>query len=206
MSLWLVRVALERRNRAVQKDLNDVVDLHRRVMSLLPDGLGQEARRAGGALFRLDQGRTGPVLLAQYGLEPLIDRLPRGYGEVAVREITPLVEALRPGMVVRYRIAGNASKRSWKGSNAGKIVAIDGPHAAEWWQRKAVNHGLRVIDVQSTPEPSMIGIEKEVRHAVTRFDGTAVIVDAEKVRTAVRSGIGRGKSHGCGLLSLAPMR
>jgi len=31
-------------------------------------------------------------------------------------------------------------------------------------------------------------------------------VDADLVRTALAVGIGRGKSYGCGLLSLAPVR
>jgi CRISPR system Cascade subunit CasE len=38
------------------------------------------------------------------------------------------------------------------------------------------------------------------------FDGLAVITDPEHVRAAVCEGIGRGKSYGCGLLSLAPVR
>jgi CRISPR system Cascade subunit CasE len=37
------------------------------------------------------------------------------------------------------------------------------------------------------------------------FDGIAVIKDAELVRAAVQTGIGRGKAYGCGLLSIAPM-
>jgi len=36
-----------------------------------------------------------------------------------------------------------------------------------------------------------------------RFDGEAVISDVDAVRHAVLNGIGRGKSYGCGLLSLA---
>jgi CRISPR system Cascade subunit CasE len=38
---------------------------------------------------------------------------------------------------------------------------------------------------------------------MTRFDGYAVVSDPEAVRRAVVEGVGRGKSFGCGMLSLA---
>lgn len=43
-----------------------------------------------------------------------------------------------------------------------------------------------------------------IRLAVVRFDGIATVTDAGLARQAVLEGIGRGKSYGCGLLSLAP--
>ncbi|WP_425271601.1 type I-E CRISPR-associated protein Cas6/Cse3/CasE [Nocardia neocaledoniensis] len=43
-----------------------------------------------------------------------------------------------------------------------------------------------------------------MRHVATRFDGIATIHDVDLVRSAVADGIGRGKSYGCGLLSLLP--
>jgi CRISPR system Cascade subunit CasE len=43
-----------------------------------------------------------------------------------------------------------------------------------------------------------------VHHKGTRLDGTATIRDADSPRLAVLNGIGRSKSCGCGLLSLAP--
>ena len=42
-----------------------------------------------------------------------------------------------------------------------------------------------------------------MRHAVVRFDGIGVVTDPDALRAAVLTGIGRGKSYGCGLLSLA---
>jgi len=204
VSVWLVRVALDLRSRDVRQDLRDVVAIHQRVMSLVPDGIGPQPRQRAGILFRLDQTRTGPVMLVQSTTRPDPARLPDRYGTVDTRDITPLIDALRPGMAVHYRIAANASKRVSKGDKAGKVVALSGSAAEEWWHRKAVGHGLQLVFLHADPQPTARGKSKEVRHAIMRFDGRAVIRDADLVRAAVLSGIGRGKSFGCGMLSLAP--
>lgn len=202
----LVRIALDLRNRSARHDLRDAVAVHRRVMSLVADGIGPQARQKAGVLFRLDQTPTGPVMLVQSALPPNIERLPDGYGTAEIRDITPLIEALRPGMAVRYRIAANASKRVAKGTLARKVVPLSGIAADEWWHRKAEAIGLRLLSLRSDQQPPMVGRLKTVRHGIVRFDGHAVICDAELVRSAVLSGVGRGKSFGCGMLSLAPAR
>ncbi|MFG1918082.1 type I-E CRISPR-associated protein Cas6/Cse3/CasE [Micromonospora sp. NPDC048898] len=206
MNAWLVRIALDLRQRSCNNDLRDVVALHRRVMSLVPNDLGDHARHRGGVLFRLDHSRTGPTLLAQSCIPPHLTRLPDGYGEVAIRDIGPLLKALEPGMRVRYRIAANASKRVAVGDAAGKVVPLLGTAAEDWWHRKAHTSGLDLRTLTVQPEPAAVGRIKDVRHSITRFDGTAVITNADDVRTAILTGIGRGKSFGCGLLNLAPER
>lgn len=43
-----------------------------------------------------------------------------------------------------------------------------------------------------------------MRHSLIRYDGTATVTDPEALAAALLTGIGRGKSYGAGLLSLAP--
>jgi CRISPR system Cascade subunit CasE len=205
VNTWLIRIALDLRNRTARQDLRDIAAVHRRVMSLMPDGIGPQPRHQAGTLFRIDQTDSGPVMLVQAALRPDPGRLPEGYGTINTRDLTPLVAALRPGMLVHYRIAANASKRVWKGDQAGKVVALSGADAEDWWQRKAKAHGLSLLTLHADAQPTARGRSSEVRHAVTRFDGRAVVRDVDLVRSAVLSGIGRGKSFGCGLLSLAPI-
>jgi len=212
MSVWLTRIGLDLRSRPARADLSDVVELHRRIMTLVPDGLGAEARRQAGVLFRLDHTRTGPALLVQTTRTPSSERLPPGYGTVDTREITPLLDALRPGLPVHYRIAANASKRLWKDTGrhvAKQIVPLDDTDAEDWWRRKATACGLRLLSLRADPLPAARGHRRDTgpfRHAITRFEGHALVLDADRLRDAVRIGIGRGKSYGCGLLSLAPTR
>lgn len=206
MTVWLTRIALNLRNQSVRQDLRDAAALHRRVMSLMPDAIGPDPRRQAGLLFRLDQTQTGPALLVQSGPQPDPIRLPDGYGTVETRDLTPLIDVLRPGMAVHYRIAANASKRVSTGDDAGKVVALSGAAAEQWWHRQAELHGLGLLAMHADPQPTARGRSKPIRHAITRFDGRAVVRDVDQVREAVLSGIGRGKSFGCGLLSLAPAR
>lgn len=206
MTIWLTRIALDLRHRDARQDLQDITAVHRRVMSLLPDHIGPQPRRQAGVLFRIDHTRTGPVILVQTAIEPNLTRLPTGYGDVALRDLTPLLKALTPGMRVHYRIAANPSKRVWKGDNAGKIVPLTGVAAEEWWRRKAHDNGLSLEFLHAAPQPPAEGKSKPVRHAIIRFDGQAVVHNVDQVQTAIQTGIGRGKSFGCGLLSLAPIR
>jgi CRISPR system Cascade subunit CasE len=211
MSLWLTRLILDTRHRAVRADLSDAVLLHKRVMMLVPDGLGEQARARTGVLFRLEENRTGVSLLIQSQVSPELDRLPAGYGTAAIKDLDPLLSRLTPGLPVHYRIAANASKRLARADEnhkAKQVVPLTGADADEWWSRRAADHGLRLSSLLATPMPSATGKNGQgrVRHSVTRFDGLGVVTDAERLRTAVAEGIGRGKSYGCGLLSLALAR
>lgn len=203
MNAWLVRIAPDLRRREARRDFQDIVGLHRRVMTLVPNGLGTNPRQHAGVLFRIDQGPTGPVMLVQTGIAPALGRLPDGYGKIDIRDISPLLKALQSGTRVRYRIAANASKRVSSGDRAGKVVPLSGAAVEEWWQGKARAHGLRLEQLRTDPQAPATGRAKPIRHAITRFDGTAVVEDVDQVRAAVLTGIGKGKSFGCGLLSLA---
>lgn len=211
MSAWLTRIVPDLTHRDARRDLKDSVALHHRIMCLAPDELGEEARRQAGVLFRLDDTKAGTVILVQSVIEPDTSRLPEGYGTVVSRPLDPVLDALRTGVRVRYRIIANATRKLGKNTVAGRprqIVPLDGAAAEEWWQRQATSAGLVLHTVTSTPIASARGQHRgtsgRINHACTRFDGTATVTDAKSLREAMLSGIGRGKSYGCGLLSIAP--
>lgn len=210
MSVWLARLTLNTRHRAVRGDLSDAVALHQRVMSLFPNDMGESARQTGGILFRLDDTRDGPCLLIQAALPPSPDKLPAGYGSWDTRHLQPLLDALTPGMPVRYRLAGNPTKRADHDDEhhkKGQIVVLTATDADAWWARRAAAAGLTLLSTTAHPQPSATTTRRQrVRHAITQFDGVAVVTDADATRRAVLAGIGKGKPYGCGLLSLAPHR
>lgn len=207
MTAWLMRILPDLRRRDVTSDLRDPDLLHKRLMLLVPDEMGERARAQAGVLFRVEETRQGVQLLVQSSLKPNLGRLPDGYGEIAVRELGALLNRLTTGLPVHYRIAANPSKRLGKsaGKDAGKIKALRGAAAEEWWVAKAAANGLAVVTVTSQSQKD-IRARGTVRHAVVRFDGTGVVTDPEALRMAVLNGVGRGKSYGCGLLSLAVAR
>ncbi|WP_405675789.1 type I-E CRISPR-associated protein Cas6/Cse3/CasE [Streptomyces sp. NBC_01511] len=215
---WLTQLLLNPRDRTVQRDLRSLSDLHRTVMRLVPDGLGDSPRSRAGVLFRLEADGTGsPVVLVQTALRPATDRLPDNYARAQVRSMEALLAALRAGLPVRYRLAGNAVRRCGPNSKAGRwkqALPLHGPEADQWWQDRAQAAGLdlrtltsRSADTATTwhePPTNTAATRLRVDRAVTLFEGTATVNDPVALRSALLNGIGRSKSYGCGLLSIAP--
>ena len=205
MTTWLTQLTPDYRNPLVRNDLRDVIDMHKRVMMVVPDDLGDQARHQAGVLYRVDESPRGPRILIQTQMPPQLGLLPAGYGQAETRDLDPLLKWLSAGALVRYRITANTCKRK---SHSTKVVALRGTAADEWWKERASRSGLQLRSLLPHPLDDAVGGDRQsgVRHALTRFDGVALVTDPTALRQAVLSGIGRGKSHGCGLLSLAPLR
>ncbi|MBT2526313.1 type I-E CRISPR-associated protein Cas6/Cse3/CasE [Streptomyces sp. ISL-99] len=220
---WLLRLLLDPGHREVQRDLRDASALHRRVMSLVPDGLGEAPRARAGALFRLDTDGVGPtVLLVQSRLAPDPSRLPAGYSRsAAVKDMRPMFEALRPGLAIRYRLLANTVRRCGPNSTAGKwkqVVPLHGEEADQWWATRAEAAGLNLHTLLPSPSDGLTSrhlpkgttppdgkqAPRRIPRATTLFEGSATVRDPEALRHALLHGVGRSKSYGCGLLSLAP--
>lgn len=221
MTVWLTRIVPDLRSADARHDLQGAaggINLHRRLMSLFPDGLGDTARAQLGALFRTEDTPTGPHVLLQSTHEPDITRLPDSYGTAISRPLDPLLDALRSGLTVRYRCVASPVRKPGATTRATydlpAVVALHGAAADEWWIQQAESCGLKPLGLQSLPLDAVRGrrgrqgaaAEQRVRHARTRFDGTAAIIDPDRLRTKITEGIGRGKAYGCGLLSIAPAR
>ncbi|WP_430379387.1 type I-E CRISPR-associated protein Cas6/Cse3/CasE [Streptomyces sp. B1-3] len=222
----LTRIRLNRRSPAARRDLADAVSLHKSVMLLAPDDLGDNPRQQAGLLFRLDDATndTPPTLLIQSHQPPDLTRLPRHYGSTETRPLHPMFQALTPGRAVRYRITANASAarrvladhQPVDNKHGKKIVALYGDDALAWWQRRAHQAGLTLTTTDITPtrfprkrsRPAGKPGEQDTHagpvHVLTRFDGLATITDPDQLRHALLTGIGRGKPYGAGLLTLAP--
>jgi CRISPR system Cascade subunit CasE len=203
----LARIRLSPLSRAVQRDLRDATDMHRTLMRLVPDALGEAPRRAAGLLYRVDEDEHGVSLLVQAtgSFDPT--RLPAGYGSVQVKDLAPMFAVLRKGLAISYRITVNPVKRQRVRDKRGKIVPLSGSDADQWWTRRAHEAGLDLHTLLPSPLRSVAPLrtaQRAMRHSLIRYDGTATITDPDALTSAVLAGIGRAKSYGAGLLSLAP--
>ncbi|MER6145875.1 type I-E CRISPR-associated protein Cas6/Cse3/CasE [Streptomyces sparsogenes] len=222
---YLARIRLNPFSRTVQRDLRDAAELHRTLMNLAPDGLGESARKQASLLFRLEEDERGSTLLVQAAVPIDLTGLPTGYGDGEVKDLSPMFKALRAGMPVRYRIAANPAKRerlplentgdpsqtsTSQHRKRGRILPLVGAEADQWWTRRAAAAGLEVRTLMPTPLGSAkgrtgdTGRKRTMRHQLIRYDGTATVTDPHALADAVINGIGRGKPYGAGLLSLAP--
>ncbi|WP_129838123.1 type I-E CRISPR-associated protein Cas6/Cse3/CasE [Streptomyces sp. RFCAC02] len=212
--LWITRLVPDVDNPAARKDLSSAVALHHRVMALFPKDLGEHPRQQARVLFRLEEmsGRE-PTVLIQSGLPPSAERLPQNYGAAQTKSLVPLLDALRTGDHIHYRLIANATRKLGKNTQDGRPLQVKPLHGAEadaWWERQATRAGLTLLSVRSMALADAAGTrggdKHRITHARTRFDGIAAVTDADALRTAITDGIGRGKSYGCGLLSALPAR
>ncbi|MFJ6934777.1 type I-E CRISPR-associated protein Cas6/Cse3/CasE [Streptomyces sp. NPDC101132] len=207
----LARIRLNLRHRGVHRDLRDATEMHRTLMRLVPDGLGDSPRLRSGLLYRLDVTEHATTLLVQAAAPLTPENLPAGYGETDVKDLSPMFAALRPGLGVRYRITVNPAKRErlplTQKNKRGSVVPLTGPEADQWWVRRAADAGLQLKSLLPAPQDPARRHGKNnppLRHSLIRYDGTATVTDAEALSTALLAGIGRGKPYGAGLLTLAP--
>ena len=212
MTPTLARIRLNPRSRDVQRDLADAAQLHKTVMRLVPDSMGEHPRLGAGLLFRIEESSTGTDLLVQAQTALDGSRLPAGYGTTEVRDLTPMFRSLNDGRLARYRITANPTKRLHpteeeraKGLPGGRLQTLTGDDALAWWQRRASDAGLELHTAAMTqPVNARVRDKNGGRHTLTRFDGLATVADNEALTNALLAGIGRCKSYGGGLLSLAP--
>lgn len=210
MNHWLVHIRPDLRHGQARHEIGNVVAVHRRVMQLFPDGLGDTPRAKAGVLFRIDEDRHGAYILAQSAIPPQPDRLPARYGKTSTTILTPLLDALRPDLPVRYRITACAIKRISRtpkeGRQPGQVIPLTGDDAENWWQQRAHTAGLAIHSTSTHLLDAARGKRDTDPITISRhlFEGTATITDPDALREAITGGIGRGKPYGCGLLSLAP--
>jgi len=205
MTAWLTQITPDFRNPAAHLDLRDAVRMHQRVMSLVPNGLGDEPRRRAGVLYRIEQVPGAMRVLVQTGLKPDLAKLPENYGSAQARDLGPLLQWLREGAVVRYRLTANTCLRK---SRSKTVVPLRGADAERWWIERAPSCGLGLESLISQSPGDVVGGSRQkdsIRHALTQFDGVAMVTGTDALTSAIVTGIGRGKSHGCGLLSIAPV-
>uniref|UniRef100_UPI003C7B59F6 type I-E CRISPR-associated protein Cas6/Cse3/CasE n=1 Tax=unclassified Streptomyces TaxID=2593676 RepID=UPI003C7B59F6 len=209
----LTRIALDLRNAAVKADLADVDSLHKTLMRLTPDHNGPTPRATAGLLFRTDPD-PDPTLLVQTAHTPDLTALPTHYGTARTIDLTPLLRSLTTGRTVHYRItaaptvalsAGNPTRHPVTGKRRGKITHLTGADAITWWQRRATAAGLETLTLSSRPRPFPRArfARSDRDRTLTQFDGVARITDTDLVTHALKNGIGREKTYGAGLLSLA---
>lgn len=223
--MYLSLLQLNPASSAVQRDLRDVDELHRRVMSAFPDVIDPEveARAYFGVLYRVEfDRRRGRILLyVQSKVEPSWSFLPKGYlrevGSIpnpAVKRVDKAYKSIRPGKVLRFRLRANPTRKvDTKSSPDGKKrngrrVPLSGlEEQIGWLKRKAADYGFELLHASVAASGSS-ELVRSYRSGKTFqgvvFEGRLVVRDADLFWKALTGGIGSGKAYGFGLLSVGP--
>jgi CRISPR system Cascade subunit CasE len=227
--MFLSRLTLNPRSRDVRRDLADVYQLHRTIMSGFGGPGEGSARESLGVLFRTEPlDGPFPVVLVQSHQEPSW-QLPLGYlapGTTTVfKPIDGLLKAISAGETYRFRLLANPTRKIARFDEAGsrlrqgsRVDIRRDEDRLAWLARKGVQHGfelVRFVDeregaadvvVRSTPRQTGRRAGARVTAAGVLFDGRFIASDVERLRDAVVNGVGPGKAFGFGLLSLGADR
>ncbi|MFJ8954305.1 type I-E CRISPR-associated protein Cas6/Cse3/CasE [Streptomyces sp. NPDC102384] len=215
-SLHLTRLHLNLHHSAVRRDLADRDQLHKTLMHLAGHPNSPTPRRSAGLLFRLETDPPAPTVLVQSNIPLHPHRLPDDYARTQTRDATGLLTSLTSDQRVHYRITASPVRHR-PGTpigvrddgrllrTRGRPTPLHADDALAWWQRQADQAGLTLHTATLAPQPFTTR-QRDVRHHLIQFDGHARIRDITALTHALHHGIGRAKSYGAGLLSLAPAR
>jgi CRISPR system Cascade subunit CasE len=165
--LYLSRLILNPRSRAVRWDIGNCHELHRTILRALPqvEENGAKARERFGVLHRLeiDQRRPKLTLLVQSFLKPDWSRLPSDYllltdeENPACKPVHETYSRLGAGQCLTFRVRANPTRRV-SGKNTqeaqwhGKRVEIrDEGQQIAWLQRKGQEAGFKLASVRINP-------------------------------------------------------
>lgn len=224
--LYLSRLCLTVRNRAVQNDLSDCHAMHRRLLLAFPNLGGlSDARDHFGVLYRVEPSPAGVDILLQSTTSPDWSLLPDDYlREPAApsKRVDQLYGAITKGQQLVFRLRANPTKRISDRSTVqaerwrGKRVELRGEEDQyAWLRRKGEQSGFIPVAIRAhsaIPDVRATATGDHVigRHTAGRlnlasvtFEGRLRVTDPDAFRQALWHGIGSGKAFGFGLLSIA---
>ncbi len=207
--MYISQIILNDRDRKVRHDLSNIHNLHRSIMQAFPDlePLTDEAQKRVRAdwqiLFRLEPDSN--ILLVQSELEPDWGKLPLTYlSQQQCKPFQPEIQQFPIDRLLRFRLKANPSKRD---KETRKTVGLYyQPDQEVWFGRQASQHGFSVECLDILPAANLWGMKEkgqpQIKIHTALFQGVLKVQDPALFVKAVRQGIGKGKSYGCGLLSL----
>lgn len=224
--MYLSQLTLNPGSRRVHRDLADLQQLHRTVMSGFPKTDDPQPRQAHAVLYRVEPLAHGPPrVLVQSHTAPLwqLDEHLLPGTIVETKDISPLIAALGVGDRLRFRLLANPTRKIARHTANGerrrqgrRVELRTEAQQRDWLAGRAGRHGFEITTTE-VGEPDVL-ITPLGRHRGRRptpdsapliavgalYEGHLRITDLEAFCAAVRDGIGPAKAYGYGLLSIGP--
>lgn len=195
-------------NKRAKTDILHRNEMHKTVMRLLPEYMGESPREQANLLWRTDERNGFTQLFIQSTTELALWNLPDGYTmSEAELDYNRVLDTMVVGTEITYRIAANPTSvrtRTTSVRTHKQRVPLCGEAADDWWANRARQSGLTVKSFDSVAEDARTFGKGSATLHVVNFSGQALIEDVDKFRTSITIGVGRGKSYGTGLLLAAP--
>ncbi|MBE6477606.1 MAG: type I-E CRISPR-associated protein Cas6/Cse3/CasE [Propionibacteriaceae bacterium] len=221
--MFLTEFPINSGRRSARLLLGSPQRIHGAVLGCFPPG--QHSDESARCLWRLER-RSGHdvALLIASPLRPDLTALNETAGWTTgvvgrSADYGPFLSRLAEGQQWRFRLVANPVHNVPVGGSerTKRLAHVTVDQQLGWLNKRAEKNGFTLGDPDS-PTARVTGRETvsfdkgagEGRHKVTlaraQFDGVLVVRDADLLRHALCFGIGKAKSYGCGLLTLAPGR
>jgi CRISPR system Cascade subunit CasE len=204
--MYLSKLVLNERNPKVRSDLSNVHDLHRTIMQAFPDEKREKPRADWNVLFRQEPDTNIVLVQSTFAEAPDWSQLPAGYlSDCDSKPFNLQAENLRPDRIFQFRLKANPSKRN---KETRKIIGLFyEPDQINWLERQAKRHGFTLQGVNVTPTPNVFGKKSKesspIKIFTVLYQGILQVEDPFLFFKTIQDGVGRGRSYGCGLLSIA---
>ncbi|BDM82867.1 type I-E CRISPR-associated protein Cas6/Cse3/CasE [Acaryochloris marina] len=208
--MFLSQLILNEQARKVQRDLGNAHHLHRQIMQAFPDKATQHKhedwypRQEWHILFR--QEPDSNIILVQSSIEPDWTHLPEKYLQQHItKPIHYVAEQFQSGRVLQFRLRANPSKRDKETrKTVGLCKQVD---QLAWLERQSQRCGFQLHNTSIIPSPNVFGLKGKgsapIRIKTVLYQGILQVTDAISFTETLCQGLGRGKSYGCGLLSVS---
>jgi CRISPR system Cascade subunit CasE len=220
--MFLTRMQINPRRRGAQKLIGSPHAMHAAVAAGFPDARPTEDGRV---LWRLDTHENQRVLLFVVSPDrPDFTHIAEQAGwptteTWATKPYDPFLGSLRVGQHWQFRLTANpvhAGRRpGWADTKPLGHVTVK--QQEQWLIDRTEKLGFVLVSSHGTSggsvEFDLAVIDRSVRRfrrrdstvtlATATFEGQLEVIDPALLRTGLTRGIGRGKSYGCGLLTLA---
>ncbi|MCH9055144.1 type I-E CRISPR-associated protein Cas6/Cse3/CasE [Parathermosynechococcus lividus] len=203
--MYLSQLILNRRQLQIYQDLSNAHRFHQRIMQAFPDEENcDRPRQDWHILFRHEP--DSDVVLVQSAIEPDWSKLPAGYlHDHRVKPINLGADQFTLGRVFQFRLRANPSKRDHQTKKT--VGLYRRSEQLAWLKRQGDRCGFRLHSADAIPSPNVFGIKEKgvapIRMTTALFQGVLEVTAPDQFVVTVQRGLGRGKSYGCGLLSLA---
>lgn len=163
-------------------------------------------------LWRIDHfnGETYLLLLSEEkpDFTKIVKQFCKGMEDVEIKDYDVLFKKVHNESVWRFRLVANPTKSVKCDGRRGKIVAhITPKHQMEWLKKQSEKCGFKIAAQYTSVIASGWKIfkkknEREIRLMEATFEGILIVKDSEVFINMLKSGIGREKAYGMGLLTI----
>lgn len=181
--------------------------LHQALMRAFAADVGG---RVGATLLYRVEGED--VVLAQYTAPADWEALGRDVVQVATKDVGDAHAAITAGQHLRFLIHANPTFDGVVDGKRRRTAIRDAERQIEWLVRKLDAAGCRPFEADGR---ALVAIgatwmqrgrrgEARLMHHGVAYRGVLTVEDADRLRGALRAGVGRGRAYGFGLLTVAP--